>query len=214
MYFFIMHLSLDASAGTVFGYGHGGDIPAGAPLKKSGVFRSDAVMSGTGVVASGNAVTVVLKGLQHDWPGDLIATLSYIDGQGNTVASANVFYRIGQTTNRPGGAWAGFGIPGGIGDNYYFNSAFKGDIWSEAATAGYADAIPGQQANTANHGRYFTTDANGAGNNLSSAFSGLNIAGGTWRLTIRDISDHAAEGGTTPNTGSLVSWEICIENTN
>ena len=214
MYFFIMHLAFAASAGTVSGHGHGGDIPAGAPLKKSGTFRSDAVMAGTGVVASGNAVTVTLKGLQHDWSGDLIATLSYVDAQGNTVVSVNLFYRIGQTANRPAGAWAGFGIPGAIGDNYHFNSAYGGNIWSEAQTAGYADVIPGQQAGTANGGRYFTTDANGVPNNLSSAFSGLNIGGGTWRLTITDVSDHAAEGGTVPNIGSLVSWEIRIETAN
>ena len=211
LYFFIMHLAFEASAGTVVGHGHGGELPAGAPLKKAGVFRSDAVMAGTGAVAPGNAVTVTLKGLQHDWAGDLIATLSYLDGQGNTVASANLFYRIGQTGNRPGGAWAGFGIPGAIGDNYHFNSAYQGNLWREAETAGYADTLPGQQAGTANYGRYFTTDAEGIRNNLSSAFSGLSIAGGTWRLTITDASDHTPEGGATPNISSLVSWEIRIE---
>ncbi len=209
-----MHLAIVLSAGTVSGHGHGGGIPSGAPLKQSGAFHSDAVMAGTGVVASGNAVTVTLKGLRHDWSGDLIATLSYLDAQGNTVASANLFYRIGQTANRPGGAWAGLGAPQSTGDNYHFNSDDNGSIWTAAAGAGYADVIPGQQAGTANRGRYFTTDAGGAKNSLSSAFAGLDIKGGTWRLTITDVSDHAAEGGTIPNIGSLVSWEITIETLN
>src|SRR5438128_9288299 len=65
-------------AGNVSGTGNGGNIPPGAPAAAAGTFTSDAVIRSSGIVSSGNAVTVVLKGLQHDWSGDLIATLSYL----------------------------------------------------------------------------------------------------------------------------------------
>ncbi len=200
-----------AYAGTAVGLGAGGNLPPGAPAVASGTFTSNALFSTGGTVASGNAVTVILKGLQHDWSGDLIATLSYLDSNGKTVASANLFYRIGQTTSQPDGAWAGFGAPGPTGDNYIFNSGAPGNIWSVAGALGFADSIPGQQTDTVSGGQYFTTDAGGATNNLSYAFAGLSIAGGTWRLTITDASDHASQGGTLSNIGSLIGWEIDIQ---
>ena len=202
-----------ASAGSVTGHGRGGNIPSGAPAEKSGVFVSDAVITSSGVVAAGNAVTVILKGLQHDWCGDLIASVAYIDADGNLVRSANLFYRIGQSDERPEGAWASFGAPGPTGDNYEFNSGFETDIWSVAARSGFADFLPGKQTDALTHGRYFPTDAGAVRNDFSSAFAGM-PAGGMWRLTITDASDHASQGGTLGNIGSLTGWEIRIQTDN
>ena len=207
-------LAACASADTATGTGNGGAIPPGAPLAASGTFTSDAILNAGGTVASGNAVTVILKGLQHGWSGDLTATLSYIDSQGNTIQSANLFYRLSQTSNQPEGSWAGFGAPGPTGDNYLFNSDFPGGISALATGLGFAESIPGQQTDAINGGQYFTSDAGGVKNGLSYAFAGLNIAGGTWRLTITDAADHASEGGTISNVGSLVGWEIDIQTDN
>jgi hypothetical protein len=212
-------LYLMAAAGllcgqTAVGTGNGGNIPVNAPVAKSGTFTSDAVMHGAGTVAAGNAITVTLKGLEHDWSGDLIATLSYLDAQGNVAASANLFYRIGQGSGRMAGSWAAFGTPTLTGDNYTFNSDAAANIWNAAATLGYADFIPGQQTDTVNNGQYFSTDSGGAKNNLSYAFAGLDIAAGTWRLTITDASDHSSEGGFVSNTGSLAGWEVDVRTAN
>ena len=199
---------------TVVGTGSGGNIPANAPASNSGTFTSDAVMHGSGTVAAGNAVTVTLKGLQHDWAGDLVARLSYVDTQGNVVASANLFDRIGQTSGRPGGSWSVFCAPNLTGDNYTFNSDALGDIWTVAASLGYSDFIPGQQTDTVNNGEYFSTDAGGAKNNFSYAFAGLAIAAGRWRLTITDSADHSSEGNSVSNIGSLAGWEVDIQTAN
>ncbi|MGA8028873.1 MAG: hypothetical protein WB992_17160 [Bryobacteraceae bacterium] len=197
-------------ADTVVGVGSGGNIPSNAPLASAGTFTSNAAMSGEGIVASGNAATVVLRGFEHDWSGDLIATLSYINSSGATVASANLFYRIGMTSAQPDGAWAQFGADG-TGDNYTFNSAFTRNIWTVAAGLGSADVIPGLQTDPVNGGEYSTSDANGVKNSFSSAFAGLHIAMGTWKLTITDASSHASEGGGIGNTGSLTGWEVDIQ---
>ncbi len=159
-------------------------------------------------------MTVILKGLQHDWSGDLIATLSYVDFQGTTLRAANLFYRIGQAGNQPNGAWTAFGVAGPAGDNYSFNTDFPGNISSVASALGFADVIPGARSASANAGQYFTSDAGGAKNNLSYAFAGLDICSGTWRLDITDTSDHASEGGSVSNSGSLVGWEIDIQTAN
>ena len=198
-------------AGSVSAFGTGGPIPPNAPLVSCGILISDIAIPAGGIVASGNAVTVILKGLQHDWSGDLIATLSYVDTKGTTRASANLFYRVGETSNNTDGSWTQFGAPGPTGDNYLFNTDFPGNIWSVAAALGSADFIPGLQTDALNGGKYFTTDAGGVKNNLSYAFAGLFLRGGTWRLTITDASDHSSEGQTLANVGSLVGWEIDIQ---
>lgn len=198
-------------AQLVTGIGNGGNIPANAPAAASGTFTSNAVMNGGGTIATGNAVTVILKGLQHDWSGDLIATLSYLNAKGNVIVSANLFYHIGQSASHTEGSWATFGAPGPTGDNYTFNTDAPGNIWSVASGLGYADVIPGLQTDTVNNGQYFTSDAGGTKNNLSYAFAGLDIGSGTWQLTITDASNHAAEGSSVLNTGSLVGWELDIQ---
>ncbi|MBV9155462.1 MAG: hypothetical protein JO097_04320 [Acidobacteriaceae bacterium] len=210
--FCLASLSFVCSGATVSGFGNGGAIPPGAPLLASGEFTSNIVIASSGYVTSGNAVTVILKGLQHEWAGDLIGMLSYINSQGNAaIATANLFFRIGRTPSQPYGSWAQFGVPGPAGDNYLFNSGFAGNIWPIAATAGSADVIPGLQTDTVNGGQYFTSDAGGVNNTLSSDFTGLNVHTGTWRLTLIDATNHVGELGATPNVGSLVGWELDVQ---
>ena len=197
-------------ADTAHGVAAGGSIPAGA-FATSGTVTSDIVLTTSGRVASGNAVTVNLLGLQHDFAGDLQITLSYIDSNGNTVQSVDLVNRIGVTSGNPYGTAADFGDNNGSGDNYQFNTDYTGNIWTVAACSdppacttpfGDADSIPGVSTDTINNGQYFTSTTGGAKTNLSYAFAGLSVSGGTWRLTITDRAD--------PNVGSYIGWEIYV----
>jgi subtilisin-like proprotein convertase family protein len=196
-------------AGTAHGTGSGGPIPSGA-FVTSGAVTSDIVLTDTGKVAAGNAVTVNLLGLQHDFAGDLRITLSYIDSTGATVQSVDLVNRVGASNANPSGTAADFGNGQGSGDNYQFNSDYTGDIWAAAACSdppacttpfGDADSIPGVSTDTIHNGQYFSSTTGGAKTNLSYAFSGLNV-NGTWRLTITDAAD--------PNAGSYIGWEIFV----
>ena len=197
------------SAQTVQGTGVGGPIPSAAFIA-SGVVTSDIVLTNSGVVAPGNAVTITLLGLQHDFAGDLRITLSYINAQGSTLQSVDLLNRIGSSASNPYGTSADFGNNQGVGDNYQFNSDYPGNIWTTAACSdppacttpyGDADSLPGVST-TANNGQYFTSTSGGLKTNLSYAFAGLSVSGGTWRLTITDAAD--------PNIGSFIGWQIMI----
>ena len=197
-------------AGTAHGTGSGGAIPTGA-FVTAGTVTSDIVLSDSGVVANGNAVTVNLLGLQHDFAGDLQITLSYIDSKSSVVQSVDILNRIGSTTANPYGTSADFGNNQGAGDNYQFNTDYAGNIWATAACSdppacttpyGDADSIPGVSTDTINNGQYFTSTVGGAKTQLSYAFTGLSVSGGTWRLTVTDAAD--------PNVGSYIGWEIFI----
>src|SRR5947209_13891671 len=181
-----------------------GSIPDQAPQTGSGIFMSGVQPAVSGTVAAGNAVTIILKGLQHGWSGDLAVTLSYIDPQGNTLRSATLFSRLGQTAARPSGSWATFGYPNTTGDNYAFNSDFPADLHATAASLGFADSIPGEQSGVSSGFRFFTSDSPGVRNDFSYAFAGLDLASGVWRLTISDLLDHKGQAGTITDFGSLV----------
>jgi subtilisin-like proprotein convertase family protein len=199
--------------GITQGAGMGGAIPAGA-FATSGVVTSDIVLTSPGVVASGNAVTVTLLGLQHDYAGDLHITLAYIDSNGATRQSVDLLNRVGASSTNTYGTAADFGNNQGLGDNYRFNTDYAGNLWTAAACAdppacseplGDADSIPGVSTDTVNNGQYFTSTTGGAKTNLSYAFAGLSVSGGTWRLTITDTAD--------PNAGSFVGWQISVATT-
>ena len=196
-------------AGTTQGSGAGSAIPAD-PSATSGVVTSDIVLTGGGYVATGNAITVTLLGLQHDFAGDLHITLSYIVG-GKAIQTVDVLNRIGATTANPYGTSADFGNDQGGGDNYQFNTDYAGNIWAVAACSdspactepyGDADSLPGVSTDKINKGQYFTSTTGGARTNLSYAFSGMSVSGGTWRLTVTDAAD--------PNVGSFIGWQISI----
>jgi subtilisin-like proprotein convertase family protein len=195
-----------AMAGTAHGVAAGGRIPPDPNTTgaTSGTLTSDIVIPNAGKVAAGNAITVNLLGLQHDWAGDLIVTLSYVDAQGHTVLSRDLINRIGQSTGNFGAA-ADFGTGNGTGDNYLFNTDYASNIWSNAGPLGDADAIPGQTNDVTNGGKYFSSTVAGVKTQLSYDFAGLDVSAGTWRLTIADAAD--------PNTGSFVGWEIFIQTT-
>ena len=206
----ILLLPAFSFAGTTQGTGPGGPIPAGA-FVTAGVVTSDIVLTGSGYVASGNAVTVTLFGLQHDYAGDLQITLSYINSSGVTLQSVDVLNRIGASTTNAYGTAADFGNNQGNGDNYQFNTDYPGNIWTAAACAdppacteplGDADSIPGVSTDTINNGQYFTSTTGGTKTNLSYAFTGFSVSGGTWRLTITDAAQ--------PNVGSFVGWQISV----
>jgi hypothetical protein len=206
----LMVPTLAIAGTTVQGTGTGGPIPSGA-FVTSGVVTSDIVLSAPGYVAQGNAVTVTLLGLQHDFSGDLHITLSYINSSGTTLQSVDLINRLGATSANPYGTAADFGNDQGVGDNYLFNTDYTGNIWAVAACAdppnctepyGDADSIPGVSTDTVNFGQYFTSTTAGAKTNLSYSFTGFSVSGGTWRLTITDAAD--------PNVGSYIGWQISV----
>ena len=206
----ILAMPLLSFADTAHGTAAGGPIPAGA-FATSGVVTSAILLSNSGVVATGNAVTVNILGLQHDFAGDLQITLSYINSSGVTVQSVDIANRIGVTSSNPYGTAADFGNDQANGDNYQFNSDDPGNIWAVAACSdppacttpyGDADSIPGVSTDTVNNGQYFTSTTGGTKTNLSYAFAGLSVSCGTWRLTITDAAQ--------PNVGSYIGWEIYV----
>src|SRR5260370_37307631 len=107
--------------------------------------------------------------MQHDWAGDLVITLSYVDAQGRTILSRDLINRIGQSSGNFGAA-ADFGTGNGTGDNYLFNTDYAGNIWSNAAPLGDADAIPGQTNDATHGGKYFSSTVAAAKTQLSSDF--------------------------------------------
>jgi hypothetical protein len=200
-------------ASTTQGTGNGGPIPSSVTAT-SGVVTSDIVLSDPSYVAAGNAITVTLLGLQHDFSGDLQITLSYVSSTGATLQSVDVINRLGATSANPYGSAADFGNNQGLGDNYQFNTDYPGNIWSVAACAdtptcsepyGDADSIPGVSTDKINKGQYFTSTTGGTKTNLSYAFAGMSVSGGTWRLTITDAADS--------NAGSFIGWQISIATT-
>lgn len=166
--------------------GAGGDIPDG------GSATFEIVVTDPSIIRPiGNNVTVVLYGLQHEFIGDLTATLTFQEPQ----VTADLFVRVGKDPDvaDPGDP-AFFGYPSNLNGTYTFNSGFSADFW-EAANVGDADLVP--------PGSYFSSVAGGAVSNLSSAFNGRSAAG-HWILTITD----SELGG----TGRLATgWELQID---
>jgi MYXO-CTERM domain-containing protein len=154
-------------------------VPAGAiPDNDPAGFTSDIVITDNFIV---DDITISLNGLTHTWVGDLVVTLTHIDG-GET---SNLFNRVGKTN-----ATTGFGDSSDLAGNYAFSDSFTGDFW--AAAGGTTGPVPA--------GNYFASGALSAAKvNLLDAFGGIN-ANGTWRLSIVD----AAAG----DLGALGDWSI------
>jgi len=188
-------------ANTILYPGIGGDIAGVNGDGSPGVtVFSIAIADGYSLPSTGDNLTVELSGLQHPFAGDLVFTLALVVN-GNTVASADLFNRIGKTSNDPNdlGYLVQFGNSTTIASgDYVFNSSFTGataDMWSVASGLGGLDSIPS--------GNYWpTTSFSPAADTLSSSFNGLAIAG-TWELRILDygpLSDAFVPG--------LASWQL------
>ena len=174
-----------------------------------GVLTCSLLVTGSGTIDAGNAVTVSLLGLAHESSGDLIATVTHYNASGTIPYGSPeyIFYRIGKTSDNPDdyGYSAQFGSSFGTGDNYLFNSGFTGDLWGAAAPLGSADYIPGVSADG---GRYWTTGVySGADTSFSSDFAGQPVAG-QWVL---EISDNAPGPSDPSVEGSLLEWQLTAE---
>jgi uncharacterized repeat protein (TIGR01451 family) len=201
--------SVAASANTytslVCGSGSN-NIPDG-----TGMLSCILTVNDAGSIASGNAVTVSLLGLQHEASGDLIVTLTHFTDSSQTSMYGSpqyVFYRIGKMSADPNdfGYSAEFGDPGGTGDNYDFGSAFPGGLWATAAALGAANFIPGRGQGFIN-GYATTGQFSSAATTFSAMFAGQPLAG-VWRLDIADV----AAGPTLGSTGSLLQWQLALVN--
>jgi subtilisin-like proprotein convertase family protein len=118
------------------------------------------------VIDPGDSVTVTLNNMNHTWIGDLRVILT---GPGGIVRT--VF-------DRPGVPGSTFGCGGNLvaTNSYSFNSGAATGIAATCPTN-----IPG--------GTYRTLAANDSTNtNLSSAWTGIDIAGTTWTLNIADLA--------------------------
>jgi hypothetical protein len=193
-----------AAAGNVNYAGTGGDLnvatfdsnsPTGVDV---GITTYTISVSDTYVVGPGDAITVILAGLEYPYASDLEASLTY-DG-----VTEDLFNQIGG----PGADPAQFGNSGSSIDsgNYIFNSSFPGDLWATAAPLGSTDSIP--------DGDYFTTDINDHNDQLSSAFDGLSV-NGTWTLTITDYCPPFSDCVSVQNpflyNPGITSWGLSIE---
>ena len=175
-----------------------------------GVLQCSLLVTDSGAIGGGNAVTVSLLGLAHEASGDLIVQVSHYADAADTILIGSpeyVVYRIGKASTDPTdfGYSAQFGdCTAGTGDNYSFNSGFPGDLWGTAAPLGSADCIPGVASGfTAGYGT--TGPFSGVANSFSSGFAGQSMAG-SWVLQISDN----APGPTIGSTGSLLAWELSI----
>ena len=167
----------------------------------------------SGIVGSGNTLTISLIGFHHEASGDIGITLTHFTDATRTVilgAQQTMLYRIGKVSIDPNdfGYAAQFGDPLGFGENYDFNSANTTNIWTVATSLGAADFIPGQVAGF-NTGYGTNGPLSSVPNVFSSMFAGQLIAG-FWQL---DVTDYAAGPSAIPVTGTLLQWQLDIANT-
>ncbi len=174
---------LPASAVTFTGTGTGFNIP-----DNNATGASSTITVPTSSNFSITNITVTLNNPIHGRIGDLIATLTHVD----TATTVSLFNRIGRV-----GSGLGDDSNFAGGNNYSFNDAFTGDLWSVAASGGDSFNIPS--------GNYFPTGADsGTLVPMLTSLGGSQTAG-DWRLTISDNELF--------DTGSLGSWTLNLEGT-
>jgi uncharacterized repeat protein (TIGR01451 family) len=178
-------------------------------IPDAGTLACALTVAGSGSIATGNALTLSLIGLQHEASGDLIVTLTHFTDSSQTSIYGSpqvVFSRIGKLSADPSdfGYSAQFGDPTGTADNYDFGSSFPGSLWATAALLGAANLIPGRAQGFV--GGYAPTAAfSSAATNFSAMFAGQPVAG-VWRL---DVTDNAP-GPTVGSSGSLLQWALNV----
>ena len=171
-----------ASAASATTYtGSGGTIPDNNPTGFSSVIN----VTDDFIVKD---ITISLVGLTHTWIGDLVVSITKMDGGANP--SQFLFNRVGKTV-----ATTGFGDSSNLGGTYSFNDAFTGNLWTAAEGGGTDFTVPG--------GNYFASGALSSSQVLlKPTFAGLHGVG-MWKITIVD-----AAGG---DLGSLGSWTLTFE---
>jgi len=176
----VLAFGFSANANTVLtAQGAGNDIP------DANTVTFDATFTNSGVIAPGYSLVLTLLGFQYDWSGDLIVNLSFQPTNIlNPTISADVFNQLGVTPGNPSGFGSIFGGAGTNGGNYVFNSnpsVLPFDLWQTVSGLASTDSIP--------EGTYFPITHTGSSpyyvaSNLSSMFTNVNVAAGTWILTI------------------------------
>ena len=136
------------------------------------------------------SVQVGLNGLQHDWLGDLVVTLTHVE----SGTSVSLFGTVG------GGL---FGSSAKMDGFYTFNDGIynpaipaQGNLWQAADDA---EAGSGVVAG----GFYYATN-NGSADfvSMNAAFAGITSAG-TWRLSVEDTFPSGDDG-------ALLKWTISL----
>ena len=141
-----------------------------------GITIFDLPVSDNYIIASGDAVTINLAGLEYPYIGDLRATLTFEQGIKST--GGDVFNQIGAQSAGDPGDQGQFGDAGPGTGVYSFNSSSSNDTWTAASGLGLSDSLASAT--------YYTTAALSDSNDqLSSMFTGLSVKG-TWVLTIYD----------------------------
>ena len=189
-----------ASAQDFVAFGPGDDIAdfntannvAGSGVSTITITENDSLTIGD--------LAVCINGLTHTWAGDLIATVTHTDTQGNNTI-ATLFNRIGRDD------FPGDGDASNFDGDYEFAST-GASLWTESAqgssgngTQGTIDdeftIRPGTYANVNSFGFDNNTSANASPISLAAIFGGLESEG-TWtiRLTDNDINDIGSFTGT------------------
>jgi MYXO-CTERM domain-containing protein len=136
------------------------------------------------------SVQVGLNGLQHDWLGDLVVTLTHVE----SGASVSLFGTVG------GGV---FGSSAEMDGFYTFNDGIynaaipaQGNLWQAADDAEAGGGV------VAGGFYYATNNASPDFVSMNAAFAGITSAG-TWRLSIEDTYPFGDDG-------ALLKWTISL----
>lgn len=178
--------------GTISDFNTANDVPGGATSTIT-ITANDSLTIGD--------LSVCIDGLTHTWVGDLIATITHTDTNGqNTVAT--LFNRIGK------GAFPGDGDASNFDGDYEFAST-GASLWEESAqgssgngTQGTVDdefvISPGRYANVNSSGFDNNTDPSTPSPTSLAAIFGNRSSEGTWviRFTDNDVNDVGSFSGT------------------
>ena len=141
-------------------------------------------------------ISFCIEGLNHTWAGDLVATLTHVDGDASTPDTvATLFGRIGKGSSAGNGDSSNF-----VGD-YIFTDATNNNLWSEAGRGSTDYDIRNTTFDAGdpqtNPGAYRTSlITTGAVTSFSEVFRGESTAG----LWVFNISDrNATQEGTYDN---------------
>ena len=190
-----------ASAQDFVGVGGGADIPDfNTATNLPGTAISTFTITGNDDVVIED-LSVCIDGLAHTWVGDLIATVTHTDTDGNDTI-ATLFNRVGR------GVFPGDGDASNLNGDYEFASN-GASLWEESARGSSGNGTQGTLEDDFSiaEGTYANVNSAGFDNNtnpdaespisLASIFGGSELAG-TWtiRITDNDVNDIGSFAGT------------------
>ena len=188
---FIATLGLSLAAASVASAGIITEGGTGFIIDGSSLHTSDIVLDPSTYGELTNlSVQVGLNGLQHDWLGDLVVTLTHVE----SGTSVSLFGTVGGDP---------FGSSAEMDGFYTFNDGIynpavpaQGNLWQAADDAEAGSGV------VAGGFYYATNNASPNFVSMNAAFAGITSAG-TWRLTVEDTFPAFDDG-------ALLKWTISL----